>query len=102
MDFFKPYVNNAEIKQKAAYTLVNHSYPIEVTLREDGTFYYYLDNLGDGYGKWKHEDNRLSLYAERDLFIMKLFVHKAEGVEMPVIEFRDRYGPNFLHLEEKL
>ncbi len=101
-NFFKAYLNDNETKQETAYTLVNHSYPIEVTLRDDGSFYYYLDNLGDGYGTWKHEDNHLSLYAERDMFIMKLSIHRAEGVSMPVIEFRDRFGPNFLELEEKL
>ncbi|NRA63033.1 MAG: hypothetical protein HRU19_01045 [Pseudobacteriovorax sp.] len=98
IDFFQPFMNDADGKPESDLILVNHAYPIEVTLRSDGSFYYFLENLGDGVGSWKHEGNRISLYAERDLFIMKLYLHKAEGVDMPVIEFRDRHKANYLHL----
>lgn len=98
-DYFDQFI--AQSKGQKAISLVNHSYPIELTLKNDNSFYYLLENLGDGYGKWKYSDNYLYLYAERDMFVMKFYMHKAEGLSNPIIEFADRFGPKYLELEEK-
>ncbi|SMF08231.1 hypothetical protein [Pseudobacteriovorax antillogorgiicola] len=96
--YFEPYVN---AKDKETASLVNPAYPITIQLYDNQTFRYELDVLGEGKGEWAFEDGYLRLYAERDLFVMNMFLHQADGLTEPVLEFRDRFGPNFLEMERK-
>ena len=96
VDYFQQFVNPEKDDKNV---LVNHSYPIEIKLLDNNKFEYLLDVLGGGEGTWGFEDGYLKLYAERKLFVMNMFLRKAESIEEPVLEFRDRFGPKFLEME---
>ena len=82
--------------------LSNPSYPIELALFGDGKFYYYLENLGDGFGTWEHQQGMVTMKAERDLFIMKFNIRSIEETGKRVIlEFQDRFGYQFLELDQE-
>mgnify|MGYP003688623833 FL=1 len=97
-EYFDSYVSETDGKE--VKSLVNHAYPITLTLSEDQTFSYKLEVLGEGKGTWSFEDGYVKLYAERELFVMNMLLNQAEGLEHPVLEFRDRFGPNFLEMED--
>ena len=96
-EYFNSYLSDE--KSKTEVTLVNTGYPIEINLLSNETFKYKLDVLGEGEGCWSYEDGYLKLYAERELFVMKMLLNQADGIEHPILEFRDRFGPNFLEME---
>lgn len=96
-EYFNSYLSDE--KSKTEVTLVNTGYPIEINLLSNETFKYKLDVLGEGEGSWSYEDGYLKLYAERELFVMKMLLNQADGIEHPILEFRDRFGPNFLEME---
>lgn len=103
-DFFSFVINSGKIPQTIERTkmarLVNHSYPIELALFHDNTFYYYLENLGDGQGTWSYEDGFLKLYAERKLFAMKIGIHAISEYDKRVaVDFVDRFGTQYLEME---
>lgn len=73
--------------------VVNDDYPIELSIYENGQFYYMLENLGDGFGTWEFKDGKLALFAERDLFDMHIDILAIEEkAQKIVIQFRDRHG----------
>ena len=81
--------------------LSNPSYPIELALFADGKFYYYLENLGDGFGTWEHKQGMVIMNAERDLFVMKFNIRSIEEEgQRVVLEFQDRFGYQFLELDQ--
>lgn len=69
------------------------SFPMRFVLYDDQTFYYQVDELGDGFGNWKFSDGALVLKASRTIFDMKLYISaaKATGSEL-IIRFVDRFG----------
>ena len=81
--------------------IINRDYPIEISLYENGEWYYNLDNLGDGRGTWKYESGKLKLHAKRTLFDMHIELEsiKEDGSDI-VIKFSDRFGPNTLKIEQ--
>ncbi len=80
--------------------LLNRDYPIEISLYEDGKWYYNLDNLGDGYGTWKYKNGRLVLFAKRVLFDMYIDIEATDkNANNFVIKFSDRFGPRILRAE---
>ena len=80
-------------------SIVNNSYPIEIALYNDGTFYYDLPNLGDGKGTWKNDNGKIELKAKRSLFDMYINVHATdESAQSLSIQFTDRFGPNTLKM----
>ncbi len=100
--FINPKPQPAKPNLAADVTLLNRDYPIEIAIYQDNTWYYDLPNLDTGKGTWTHEDGKIVLKAERDLFNMKIDVvaieEKAEDI---VIEFIDRYGQEILTVEKK-
>lgn len=82
--------------------LANYDYPIELAIYADGSFYYNLDNLGDGKGKWELKGG--SYYIEtthkRLLFDLKVQIYttSSEGDKFRTY-FVDRFGPKELDLE---
>lgn len=94
-EYFASYVN----KSTQSISLINHSYPIQLSLRADQRFTYKLEVLGEGEGTWTFKDGMLQLYAERDLFVMNMSLNQAEGLEHPILEFKDRFGPNYLEMD---
>lgn len=82
--------------------LVNNDYPIEISLYEDGSWYYNLENLGDGIGSWKYSNGKLELFAERILFDMYIDIEALDKeVNSVAIKFSDRHGPKVLKMENR-
>ena len=80
--------------------IVNESYPIELVLFDDQTFYYYLENLGDGEGTWSFDEGHIKLYAERKLFAMKIGLHAISEFDNRIaIDFIDRFGTQYLEMD---
>ena len=81
-------------------TIINNEYPIEIALYQDGKFYYNLPNLGDGNGTWTFRNGKIRLFAERRLFDMHIMIKALEeGANSVGIEFADRFGPQFLKMQ---
>ena len=102
--FFSFAINSGKIpkniERNEMARLVNYTYPIELALYDDHTFYYYLENLGDGRGTWSHQDGFIELYAERKLFAMKIGLHSiSDDDNRLVIDFVDRFGTQYLEME---
>jgi hypothetical protein len=105
-EHFTKYVNEKSLPTSpnlsVDITISNDDYPIELALYNDGTFYYMLENLGDGTGTWTFKNGKLRLYAERRLFDMHILIKALEEEANKVgIEFSDRFGPRFLVMENK-
>lgn len=105
---FNKYINfkvlPAEPNLSIDKTIVNNDYPIELALYNDGKFYYNLPTLadGDGSGTWVFKNGKLRLYAQRRLFDMHIMIKALEeGAGTVGIEFSDRFGPQFLKMENQ-
>ena len=98
--FFSSVINESE---SSSIQLSEDNYPISVKLMKDGRFYYNLPRLGDGWGRWKHRDGYIDLYAERTLFVMQMQIHALDpnNPKNLALEFSDRFGPKYLHLNIK-
>ena len=83
-------------------TIINHKYPIEIALYQDGRFFYDLPNLGTGKGKWAYKDGKIELRATRKIFDMYIEVYGADAsIETAAIQFNDRFGANTLKMDNK-
>ena len=105
-EHFTKYVNQKSLPTSPNLsldiTISNDDYPIELALYSDGKFYYMLENLGDGNGTWTFKNGKVRLYAERRLFDMHILIKALEEEAKKVgIEFADRFGPQFLDMENK-
>jgi hypothetical protein len=106
--FFNQFVNQTVAPEKfsdKALTLVNHSYPIKITLYKDGKFHYFLERLNEvgespeGVGTWTYDDGRLRLVAEVHIFEMKINVRSISDVTNEIaLDFVDRFETRFLQL----
>lgn len=105
--FYSRFVNTGEDMKDVEQNLdrvkllqTGPQYPMRMALFPEGKFYYQVDNLGDGEGRWDIKDGVLRMRAIRPLFDMHLFVsgEKAAGDEA-IIRFIDRHGFNSLRLE---
>jgi len=85
-----------------AKTLYDETYPIEIILFENQSFYYLLKNLGRGWGEWSAKDGEIELKAKTELFVM-FFLLKATDPEGRWLEliFEDRKRLNRLAMEFK-
>ena len=103
---FSKFINKNDLRSSQDLAqdihLVNNDYPIEISLYEDGRWYYNLDNLGDGTGTWKYEAGRLKLHAERILFDLNINIEaEQKGAKNLLIKFSDRHGPRTLKMENR-
>lgn len=98
--FFTPMINDSGSYALASEKLAHlkllstgDAYPIRLALFDNGLFYYQVDKLGDGEGRWEYKDGALSLVAPRRIFDMELVITAAgsEG-NATLVEFFDRYG----------
>ncbi len=101
---FASYLNSGTAPEKPnlneARVIFNNDYPIEIALFEDGSWYYNLDNLGDGRGSWTYQHGHIKLHAERALFDMNIVLRAVKkGATKVAIEFADRFGPKELIME---
>ncbi|MCO4794935.1 MAG: hypothetical protein KC493_14555, partial [Bacteriovoracaceae bacterium] len=81
-------------------SIINNDYPIEIALYNDKKWYYNLPNLGEGFGTWVYKDGLIKLFAERKLFDMHIEIKAIKkGAESVAIEFSDRFGPQFLKMD---
>ena len=91
-----------ELGKSSDIHIVNNDYPIEISLYDDGSWYYNLENLGQGKGKWKYNKGRLELHAERVLFDMYIDIEAAQrSAKDLIIKFSDRHGPHILRMENR-
>ena len=82
-------------------SIINNDYPIEISLYQDGKWYYNLPNLDDGFGTWKYENGIIKLHASRTLFDMHIDIEAIEeGAKEVAIRFSDRFGPKVLPMEK--
>jgi len=103
---FQKYINARSSNTGADLTkdvhIINRDYPIEISIYEDGKWYYNLDNLDDGYGTWKFKNGRLELFAHRTLFDMHINIEgTGEGAPNLVLKFSDRFGPRTIKVEKR-
>jgi hypothetical protein len=103
---FNKYINaekaSDDIDLSKDIHIVNRDYPIEISIYEDGKWYYNLDNLDDGFGTWKYKNGRLELFAHRTLFDMNINIEgTAEGAPNVVLKFSDRFGPRTIQVEKR-
>ncbi len=96
-NFYTPLINEKRAPKKVVMSeeKIFHSddYPMRFALYEDNRFYYQVDELGDGWGRWALEDGYMKLYAARAFFEMRFVVSGAEAIgEERIIKFRDRSG----------
>lgn len=100
---FAKFVNEKPLPADPNLTLdksiVNHSYPIQIALYNDGNFYYDLPNLGDGVGTWRSSGGKIKLLSKRSLFDMHIEIQgNDEQTSSVSIQFADRFGPNTLNM----
>lgn len=100
--FFNRFINSAQDYDQAKAKLSelnllvsNQKYKMRYALFDNGKFYYQVDNLGDGHGKWSYQDGSLNLFANRTMFDLdlNLVATEAEGEQM-AMRFLDRFGNN--------
>ncbi|MGB0454285.1 MAG: hypothetical protein ACPGJV_11295 [Bacteriovoracaceae bacterium] len=103
-EHYSKLINNktisGKVELKKEVHVENSSYPIELSLYENGEFYYHLKNLGEGRGTWILEDTQIKMFARRSLFdmAMQILSTDEEGRSF-VLTFRDRFGPKQLKLK---
>ena len=103
-EVFATFVNSgampSDVDQNKDVSFLNRDYPIELSLYENGEWFYDLPNLGTGRGTYKYEDGILKLTASRDIFdiYIELASANAEGSAF-TISFRDRFGYKVLATE---
>lgn len=101
-EFFRKFVNPSDDFLVADSKLselklmeVGDEYPMRFVLFQDGRFYYQIDKLGDGTGRWQLEAGGLQLTAVRPIFDMRLYLSAANEVgDETVLRFNDRHGFN--------
>ena len=104
---FSKFINKKDLREQRANLaedvhLVNNDYPIEISLYDDGKWFYNLDNLGAGRGEWKYKEGRIELYAKRSLFDMYIDVESEnEEATNLIIKFSDRHGAKVLKMENR-
>lgn len=78
----------------------SEKYKMRYALFDNGKFYYEVDNLGHGTGKWSYRDGALNLFASRSFFDMdlNLMAMEAEGDAMSM-QFLDRFGTNTVKVQ---
>jgi len=96
--FVNPSAEAAAIETKlTAVKLVETGtdFPMRFALFDNHTFYYQVDRLGNGVGKWSYQSGSLELIANRPFFDLALYLSaaQAEGDEV-VFRFVDRFGVN--------
>ncbi len=103
---FQQYINNKETPNEpniySDKTIFNDDYPIELTLYEDGKWFYHLANLDDGFGTWKYENGQIKLHAERKLFDMNILIEALDSEAKNIsIRFSDRFGEKVLKMNKR-
>jgi hypothetical protein len=96
-EFYQKKINARIAPHKVAMEkeklLYSDAYPMRFALFSDEKFYYEVDELGDGWGKWLMEDGVVKLYAPRPFFEMRLVLSgEGENGEGQILKFRDRSG----------
>jgi hypothetical protein len=101
-EFYSQFVNPADRASQTATDIeslrliqTGDDYAMRFALFANGTFYYQVDRLGDGFGDWVYESGALKLIAERPMFNMNFYVSalEAEG-DATTVRFLDRHGYN--------
>jgi hypothetical protein len=95
--FYRGLVNEKQSPKKVAMSaekiFYSDDYPMRFALYNDQRFFYQVDELGDGWGRWVLEDGVMKLFAPRPFFDMNLVVSGAEATgDTKVLRFRDRTG----------
>ena len=102
--FYQQFVNAAaapeSVDRSKVLTLRNDEFPMELALFGDNRFYYYMETLGDGFGTWEFDQDKLHLYAERTLFVMHMNIRSIDEADNQIaVDFIDRFGTQYLTLD---
>ncbi len=106
-EFFTRFVNPAKDYDQAGQKLnelnllvSNQKYKMRYALFDNGKFYYEVDNLGHGNGKWSYHEGALNLFANRTMFDLdlNLVATEAEGDAISM-QFLDRFGNNTVQIQ---
>ena len=108
-EFFEDLINPAHLSSQMPNQLNNtqllatgEEYPMRFVLFDDGTFFYQVDRLGEGYGTWSFQEGGVKLYASRKLFDMSIYLGARfeQGDEIQV-RFLDRRGFQSVVIEHR-
>lgn len=106
-EFYDPFINSGRDHTAAKSEMpslklfrISGLYEGRFALYDNGTFYYEINNLGDGTGDWVYSDGALRLKAGRIFFDMIFFVSaaQAQGTDT-VVKFVDRNGPQRMSIQ---
>lgn len=108
-DFFEDLMNPNQMSAQMPNKLnesnllaTGDEYPMRFVLFEDFTFFYQVDRLGEGYGKWSFREGGLHLFAGRKLFDMNIYLSakSTTGREL-VVRFLDRRGFQSVNIQHR-
>ncbi len=105
--FFNRFVNPSENFNQAEHKLSelkvltsNDKYKMRYALFDNGKFYYEVDNLGHGTGKWSYREGALNLFANRTMFDLDInLLATAEQGDEIAMQFLDRFGNNTVKVQ---
>jgi len=105
--FFANLINPSDKYGQAAQKLnelktlhSNQKYTMRYALFDNGKFYYEIENLGHGEGKWSYKDGYLNLYAVRTMFDMDINLLATEETGSALgMQFLDRFGHNIVKVD---
>lgn len=106
-DFYAQFVNNGKNLQNASSEMsslkllrISGLYEGRFALYENNTFYYEINNLGNGTGNWTFENGAMKLKAGRMFFDLVFTVSgaQAEG-NATVVRFIDRNGAQKMDIQ---
>lgn len=100
--FYNQFINSNDQYPNAAQNLSQlklftseEKYSMRLAIFENGSFYYQVNNLGDGEGRWEYHDGILRLKAVRPIFDMDLdIMAEREEVDDTIVQFVDRFRFN--------
>lgn len=107
VEFFENLVNPSSMSSQmpnkmneAKLLATGEEYPMRFVLFDDGSLFYQVDRLGEGYGTWTYQDGGVKFFASRKLFDMNIYLTAkySEGKEM-LVRFLDRHGFQSVNIE---
>ncbi|MCC6138734.1 MAG: transposase [Bdellovibrionaceae bacterium] len=106
-EFYEPFVNTGRDHKAAKSEMptlkllkISGLYEGRFALYDNGTFYYEINNLGNGTGDWVYSEGALRLKAGRIFLDLIFFVSAAEAKGTnTVVRFIDRNGPQKMDIQ---
>lgn len=105
--FYSQFINSSDQYPNASQNLENLKvmtsdvrYSMRLAMFENGVFYYQVNNLGDGEGRWEYRDGIIRLTAVRPVFDLDLeIMAEQEASDTTIVQFIDRFRFNSVPIE---